>query len=119
MTPFQGFLVTLFRATPQRFARHVLACELLDSEAFVVVRPVSIAKSYRKFSVTCSWRAIMLSQGEIGDQIPLRNRIKKQVSRTRSLRVKNGLGMVGCIPDQKGVENWEDCSLENTGVVPV
>ena len=75
MTPFQGFLVTLFRATPQRFARHVLACELLDSEAFVVVRPVSIAKSYRKFSVTCSWRAIMLSQGEIGDQIPLRNRI--------------------------------------------
>ena len=57
MTPFQGFLVILFRATPQHFARYVLACELLDSEAFVFVRPVSIAKSYRKFSVTCSWRA--------------------------------------------------------------
>ena len=34
------------------------------------------------------------------------------MSRTRSLRVKNGLGMVGCILIKKGVENREDCSLK-------
>ena len=42
---------------------------------------------------------IMLGQGEIGDQIPLRNRIGETGEPYKqSLRVKNGLGMVGCIP---------------------